>query len=332
MATAQQVLERFSVEYRPQTTIGERSTFICFDERAALLRGLQRSATIGRHGGSYVTFNRTVVSRPSDLRYLRTAGGAVGIGEDVHATMRMLRRQDIATPLTPGAAEAYRRYLDRTGNISGIAPAHVLGSLVAQAAFSRNVDICTHVGCLAEGNAVTIGRGIAENQGKNGQDIRGAVTPHWMGRGEIRELQRRVEEAYSDGLENGMFPPDEDTAELLDYGDMSRDGLLRAVPRVPLTAMEHVSDTLILDWRSGVTLDATAATQETLDTGEVWSHYYASMGSMEQLAKIVTDRVVQVDPEAFSEAFVAASFVRNAATSLWLPEQNGQHPGLYSLS
>jgi hypothetical protein len=330
MATAAQSIESFRIPYTPDWNRGQRTTVICIDERAAILRGL---LLVGRamEDGSYTTLNR-VNARPADLLYLRTAAGAAGIGQDMHVTMRVLQKRGIPVQLNPGMASAYQRYQERTGVSPRIAPARILGSMAAKAAATHGVDICTHVNCAAEINAGPIGNGIATNRGNAGENIRGLATPHWRGQDGLTEVHREIEVAYADGLDDGMLATYEKSAALLDQGDKHEGGLLRAVPRVPLTAMPHVSDTLIMDWDEGVTLDAGAATAATLETGEVWTHYYASMGSMDMIADIIITDVLDVDRRDFNPVFKAAAFVRNTATSLWLPEQHGQVPGIHTLA
>lgn len=346
MATAAAAFRKFGVDYAPDPRRGERTTIICIDERAALLEGLLLQAP-GRDNTHYTTLDRQKYATPTDLRYLRTAAGAYGIGEDLHITLRvlqqrMLRRNSTsnAYDLHPGLKQANARQAAYRSEASkrklpAIPSAHLLGSTVAAAAAVVGTDICTHKGCTAESAALPIGQGIADNLGKDGQDIREAIAPHW-GRDPKRfaHLFQEIQDAYATSLDSGMIVPAEQSTPLLDYGNLHQPGgTVRAVPRVPLEQMDHISDTLIIDWQGGRTLDALAATRATQEHGEPWTHYYASIGSMRTIGGIILDHIVtEADPAELQEVFEAAAFTRNAATSLWLPEQQGRIPQLHTLN
>lgn len=344
MATVEAVTNRFMVPYAPEAH-GARTTIICADERGAALEGLQLAIT-DASGQSRVTLDRTNPRHADETRYLRTIAGAVGIGQDLHVTMRILQ-EDALRPghsdiprLSPQTLTSADHRQGRVGSLPSIPKAHILSSIIAKAASVEGIDICNHVGCAGETLAPVIAIGIGDNRGKEGENIRDLIMPHWRNgeRNFDRALFERIRETFAGAAEEdgGMFAPLEESVPLLDRGGVHESRRLDPVARVPIARMDHVSDTMIVDWVRGRTLDAHAATVATRETEmrEVWTHYYASMGDVPGIVgQVALDHIVATDdPQKFLRILEMVSFVRNTATSSWLPKQNGRPPQLHTLS
>jgi hypothetical protein len=284
----------YGVSYSPNIAKGERVTWGCIDERPMIVNGLHLTM-----------HDRTIIDRRhgNHQLYRQSVAGAQGLGEMIHIATRM-----------------------DGGTYADLAPAHVMGSVAAQEARKQGVDILNHQKCAGEDGAQPINEGIATNTGPNGEDIYEVIRDSHANPKEFTKQRfERVSNAAYQSLEQGMLQPLAERQQIFDEGGTYHNGhravALDPVGRAPLVDMPHVSDGEIIDWRQGVAFDAQRALADSdLAEGNVKAYYHASLGDMSELYAAAVKPMANISYQFFEDA----AFVRNAATSLWLPHQHDQ--------
>jgi hypothetical protein len=327
MITGHQSMERFSVRHRPNIAIGERVTWGCIDERNMLLRGLLLQQNVD--GKNIVLLDRRQATAQS-LLYKQTASGPFGVGKDTNISLRLAKLRNSRGDLSL-ADQAIKNHSKSAEQPSRkLPPSYVLGSMAAKALRAEGIDLLAHKGCAAEMAADTIGWGIATNKGPNGEDIFETIKDMQPG-GLKRSRFNDISGVYGDALTDGMIASLEESTPAIAEGADTPFGSIQPVGRAALVGINHVSPNMVIDWRRNVALDAEAAIQASdiaddgsaTPGGDIWASYHTSMGDMGQIADTVQDLFPAIDPQDF----IDAAFVRNAATSLFLPRQiNAETP------
>jgi|GEM_PF-2057942 len=325
MITAEQSANRFSVRHRPKVGAGERATWGCIDERTLLLRGLLLERSVAGH---VVTLLDRRHATAQSILYKQTAGGPFGVGQDVNVSLRLAKMRNGRGDFS-GADRAVQQHNAQAERYDQprrtVAPSYVLGSMTAKALREEGIDLLAHQGCAAEQSAESIAWGIATNKGPNGENVYEAIKDAYPG-GLKRSRFNDISGAYGDALADGMVASLDESTPAMDRGAVTDFGLILPVGRAALADMQHVSPTMLIDWRHNVAFnvgDAVQASDVAEDGtakpgGEIWTSYHASMGDMGQIVGAVQDELF---PAIDEQDFIDAAFVRNSTTSLFLPRQ-----------
>jgi len=318
--------ERFRVPHTPNINRGERTTYACIDERLALFDGFSRV-----HNGATLIDRRGAPA--SALRYRRTAGGAVGLGQDTHIALRMQQARHFGAPGLQGIHQAGAVLLGKSGEDQVFsmfesrrpkapAEAHLLGSIAVKTARSEGIDIVTHEDCAAEINAALIAQGIASGLGPQGEDLFEAIRYSYDAPGGLKKSRyNQIADMYGAALADNSIASLDIAKPAYDQGIAGNP----PTPRVALMSIDHYANTHIIEWGRGVVYDTQAAVNasdfENTGAGRLYGAYQTSMGDMPELQDAISS-VFPVDQQDFTDA----AFVRNAVTTLYLPRQHGDMP------
>jgi len=297
--------ERFRQNY--DRLPGEGEIWACIDERLALLRGLKRTHT-KRNGDNITVVDFRAIRKQ---QYHSTAGGAAGFGNDIHIATRM-----------GSAPHLGKIKLNR----NAMAPAHVQGSVGVKVARESGIYLLNHVGCAAENGTLAIGEGIATGKGPNGEDIYEAIKHDWSKDGQRAVLPhsrfQQIQETWAEALAEGTIASPDISKPIHDNGAVTEHGAeLLPIARAPLVDMPHYATRHLIEWGEDTIYDREAALDASDFDGEgdVYGAYQTSMGSAMSLCNAVKS-VFPVHPEDLLDEM----YVRNAATSLWLPRQENE--------
>ncbi len=296
----------------------------CIDERAARLKNF-RKKHVTRTGRRLTLIDY----RRRQARYHGTAGGAVGVGQDV-TVARILGASRVSTknavdirPLE-NAERARAKAAGEAPQIS-FRGAHILGSVSVKAARNYGVNIFNHEECAAEANAPTIAAGIVSNRGPKGENIYATIKDHWSKDGRRATLPesrfKQIQEAFAAAVAEGAIASPDISIPVHDEGAIIENTTeLLPIPRVPLADIPHYADTHLIEWRPDMIYNREAAQDASNfedEDGIAYGAYQTSMGSAGNLHGAIAD-VIPIDRNDFTDAM----FVRNAATSLYLPRQH----------
>jgi hypothetical protein len=295
--------ERFRENY--DRSPDEAEVWACIDERLALIRGLRRMHT--KRNGDNVTVVDFRAIR--NQHYHSTAGGAAGFGNDIHIAARMGRAPHL------GKIE-----------LSVMASAHVQGSVGVKVARESRIHILNHIGCAAEDGTLAIGGGIVTGKGPNGEDIYEAIKNDWSKDGRRATLPysrfRQIQETWAEALAADTIASPDVSKPVHDNGAITESGAeLLPIARASLVDMPHYATKHLIEWGEDMIYNREAAldASDHEGDGDVYGAYQTSMGSAMSLYNAVKS-VFPVHPEDFLDGM----YVRNAATSLWLPRQESE--------
>jgi hypothetical protein len=324
----------FSRHHRPDRSRGERDTWGCGDERYLKIAGahlLHRA----KDGAVTTILDRRDAPRASVL-YKQTIAGAYGVGQDAHIALRMARHrrhgEDAGVRRAERLAAAHASSNVPEQARRALPNAAILGSVITKAARPRGIDLLMHIGCAGEVAAPDIDWGIAQNRGPNGEDIYETIKRAYQKDGKRATLPKsrfdQISEMHAESLEEGMIAQIEEVTRIFDQGAEYRGDLLVPVGRLALVNHPHIGDTMSLEWRKDTAFDVEAAFNASKPAeGEIHTRYNASMGDMPDIHEIVEDLFQGVNPQDFLDA----AFVRNGASSLFLPPQSGAAPTLQAV-
>lgn len=218
----------------------------------------------------------------------QTAGGVVGLGQDLGASMIMhANRERQKLPKLP--------------------PAHILGAIAAQTLRPHGIVINIHEGCKAEGSARAIRQGISENRVHRRAN---QIARTGMSSERYRKIVRAfdqlelIDEDYAaEQLDKGTRTNWHPEGNNISYYDV------QPVRRAYMSNNRHVAKDVLFNYSEGKRFD----TEEAFWNGA--ATYHISLGDMTELTT-----PLQEAGFAFDESdFIDVTTIRHAATSFALP-------------
>ncbi len=296
----------YVTRHRPRNE-AKTSHWICVDERFAIIDGL----------------------------YRQTAGGAQGTGQDVYLAHRLaIRRRNVGSHFDAPSAQSVNQlphhsnhptaqrisHMDKSGNLP---KSYVFAATNAHVARLSGVELHNHIGCAAELTAQAIAEGTVKQRDAVWNRL-ARCAPPTLDKKRFNEIVDAIDEAN----ENGWLAPADVSAPLLDKGFVHDDTEIPAVNRVELHDMQHVGTTMMLGMVTGMAFNVEAAVKDGEQDNQLYTVYHASIGDADELYGALRPAYpVLRSPEGHAD-FEDAMLVRNAATSLFLPQQNNQAPEL----
>lgn len=278
MGNVIQAAERFTRDL-PRANAERPVKWICIDDRYALIEG----------------------------PYRQTAGGLVGVGQDVNNAIAMGNRGDT----TPSTVKI---------------PTQILGSIVSKTLLPEGVQLLLHADCAAEAKAQAIRQIEITNDPTQRDELferSGQIYPELT--------SSKFEQAREAKAAARIMSPN-DAIPHVEHGlawQQSAGGIYTLEPtkRVALVDSSHVSAIMLADWRPEVAFDTRAAF--TAPKEARMPAYHASFGDMpHEIAGPLSDVF------GFKvEDLLAATAIRHAAVSMALPvPENHQQIAIHSLA
>lgn len=235
--------------------------------------------------------------------YRQTAGGPVGVGQDIVGAVMLDNRANKSAKMVEWA--------QRAG--TALHPVQIIGGLAADILSTQeNIQLWLHTGCAAEDkvDAITTIQATGDDElfDRARQILPSLKSPTFE---RITENNQRIIDTA------GILHPSL-AAVHLEEGIVwtAPDGRLShldPVNRMELINSDHVSSHFLADWRTGVAYDSRAA---FTDPEAPLPAYHASFGDMEQEIA----RPLSQEFDFRVEDFMAASAVRHAATTIALDQ------------